>query len=74
MSFTLDYLGGLFCAADVCLGLETCLLYTATNSLSILWFRSKLGIINGLFKTDDGLGATVMPLATRALVDRLGLE
>lgn len=73
-SFTLDNLGGLFCIAGVLVGLGTSLLYTATNILPIQWFSSKLGTANGLVKAGGGVGATVLPLAAQALIDKVGLQ
>ena len=73
-SFTLDHLGGLFCIAGFLVGVGTSLLYTATNSLPLQWFNSKLGIANGLVKAGGGVGATVLPLAAQALIDKFGLQ
>ena len=73
-SFTLDHLGGLFCIAGVLLGLGTSLLYAATNSMPIQWFSTKLGTANGIVKAGGGIGATVLPLAAQALIDRMGME
>ncbi|CAN9089993.1 hypothetical protein CUC08_Gglean005018 [Alternaria sp. MG1] len=73
-SFTLDHLGGLFCIAGLLVGVGTSLLYTATNSLPLQWFSSKLGIANGVVKAGGGVGATVLPLAAQALIDKFGLE
>lgn len=73
-SFTLHNLGGLFCVAGVLVGVGTALLYTATNSLPLQWFSAKLGLANGLVKAGGGVGATVLPLAAQALIDRFGLE
>ena len=61
-SFTLDLLGGLFCIAGVVVGLGTSLSYTATNSLLIQRFSSKLGTANGILKAGGGVGATILPL------------
>jgi MFS family permease len=72
-SFTLEHLGGLFCVAGLLVGIATSLLYTATNSLPLQWFSSKLGIANGLVKAGGGVGATVLPLAAQLLIDRFGL-
>lgn len=72
-SFTLDYLGGLFCVAGVVMGLAVSLLFTATNSLPTQWFGSKLGTANGLVKTGGGLGATVVPIFAQMLTDKVGL-
>ena len=73
-SFTLDHLGGLFCVAGVLVGIGTSLLYTATNSLPLQWFSSKLGTANGLVKAGGGVGATVLPLVAQMLIDKLGLQ
>ncbi|KAJ4336043.1 hypothetical protein N0V95_008727 [Ascochyta clinopodiicola] len=73
-SFTLEHLGGLFCVAGLFVGIGTSLLYTATNSLPLQWFSSKLGTANGIVKAGGGVGATVLPLAAQALIDRFGLE
>lgn len=73
-SFTLEHLGGLFCVAGVLVGLATSLLYTATNSMPLQWFSARLGIANGLVKAGGGVGATVLPLAAQALIDRFGLR
>ncbi|CAG5142307.1 uncharacterized protein ALTATR162_LOCUS1126 [Alternaria atra] len=73
-SFTLDHLGGLFCIAGLLVGVGTSLLYTATNSLPLQWFSSKLGTANGVVKAGGGVGATVLPLAAQALIDKFGLE
>ncbi|KAJ9663649.1 hypothetical protein H2198_000661 [Neophaeococcomyces mojaviensis] len=73
-SFTLDHLGGLFCITGVLVGLGTSLLYTATNSLPLQWFSSKLGTANGLVKAGGGVGATVLPIAAQALIDKVGLQ
>jgi MFS family permease len=73
-SFTLHNLGGLFCVAGVLVGVSTALLYTATNSLPLQWFSSRIGLANGLVKAGGGVGATVLPLAAQTLIDRFGLE
>lgn len=73
-SFTLEHLGGLFCVAGLLVGVGTSLLYTATNSLPLQWFSSKLGIANGLVKAGGGVGATVLPLAAQMLIDKFGLR
>ncbi|KAM0542651.1 hypothetical protein ACHAPJ_012683 [Fusarium lateritium] len=73
-SFTLQHLAGLFCIAGLLVGLSTSLLYTATNTLPIQWFSSKLGTANGLIKAGGGVGATVLPLATQALIEKAGLK
>ena len=73
-SFTLEHLGGLFCIAGLLVGIGTSLLYTATNSLPLQWFSSKLGTANGLVKAGGGVGATILPLAAQALINRFGLE
>ncbi|KAF2148633.1 MFS general substrate transporter [Myriangium duriaei CBS 260.36] len=73
-SFTLDHLGGLFCITGVLVGTGTSLLYTATNSLPLQWFSSKLGTANGVVKAGGGIGATVLPLAAQALIDQVGLK
>lgn len=72
-SFTLEHLGGLFCVAGLLVGVATSLMYTATNSLPLQWFSSKLGTANGLVKAGGGVGATVLPLAAQALINRFGL-
>ncbi|KAL9617854.1 MAG: hypothetical protein Q9160_007404 [Pyrenula sp. 1 TL-2023] len=72
-SFTLDNIGGLFCTAGVLVGSSSSILYTATNSLPIQWFSSKLGLANGLVKAGGGVGATVLPIAAQALIDSVGL-
>jgi MFS family permease len=72
-SFTLDNIGGLFVTAGALLGLASSLAYTATNTLPVQWFSSKLGTANGLVKAGGGLGATVFPLAAQALIDSVGL-
>ncbi|KAJ3541095.1 hypothetical protein NM208_g442 [Fusarium decemcellulare] len=73
-SFTLQHLAGLFCIAGLLVGLSTSLLYTATNTLPIQWFSSKLGTANGIIKAGGGVGATVLPLATQALIEKAGLQ
>jgi len=73
-SFTLEHVGGLFCVAGLLVGIGTSLLYTATNSLPLQWFSSKLGTANGLVKAGGGVGATTLPLAAQALINRFGLE
>lgn len=73
MSFTLDQLAGLFCIGGILVGLATSLLYTATNTVPTFWFSARLGLANGLVKAGGGVGATVMPLAAQALIDRVGL-
>lgn len=72
--FTLDHLAGLFCVAGAVLGCAASLLFTATNTLPIQWFSSKLGTANGLVKTGGGVGATVIPIATQSLIDKFGLQ
>lgn len=72
-SFTLDNIGGLFCTAGVLVGVASSILYTATNSLPIQWFSSKLGLANGLVKAGGGIGATVLPITAQALIDSVGL-
>lgn len=73
-SFTLEHLAGLFCVAGLLVGFGTSLLYTATNSLPLQWFSSKLGIANGLVKAGGGVSATVLPLAAQALINIFGLK
>jgi MFS family permease len=73
-SFTLEHLGGLFCVGGLLVGVGTSLLYTATNSLPLQWFSARLGIANGLVKAGGGVGATVLPLAAQALIDKFGLQ
>lgn len=73
ISFTLGNLAGLFCIAGAVLGCVASLMFTATNTLPIQWFSSKLGMANGLVKVGGGIGATVMPIATQKLIDRLGV-
>lgn len=73
-SFTLEHLGGLFCVAGLLVDIGTSLVYTATNSLPLDWFSSKLGVANGLVKVGGGIGATVVPLVAQALIDRFGLQ
>ena len=73
-SFTLEHLGGLFCIGGLLVGVGTSLLYTATNSLPLQWFSARLGIANGLVKAGGGVGATVLPLAAQALIDKFGLQ
>ncbi|RGP64463.1 monocarboxylate transporter 12 [Fusarium longipes] len=73
-SFTLDHLAALFCVAGLLVGLSTSLLYTATNTLPVQWFSSKLGTANGMVKTGGGVGATVLPLATQAMINKVGLQ
>ncbi|KAK5092905.1 hypothetical protein LTR24_004700 [Lithohypha guttulata] len=41
-SFTLNHLGGLFCTAGALVGVTSSILYTASNSLPVQWFSSKL--------------------------------
>ncbi|USW58785.1 Putative major facilitator superfamily, MFS transporter superfamily [Septoria linicola] len=72
-SFTLDHLGGLFCVAGLLLGVGTSSILTATNSLPLQYFSSKLGTANGIVKAGGGLGATIMPIAAQALLDKTGL-
>lgn len=72
-SFALDHLGALFCTAGLLVGLGSSLVYTATNVAPLPWFSSKLGIANGIVKAGGGLGATVLPLAAQALIDKVGL-
>lgn len=73
ISFTLGNLAGLFCIAGAVLGCVASLMFTATNTLPIQWFSSRLGMANGLVKAGGGIGATVMPIATQGLIDRLGV-
>ncbi|UZP35104.1 hypothetical protein NXS19_002920 [Fusarium pseudograminearum] len=73
-SFTLEHLAGLFCVAGLLVGLSTSLLYTATNTLPVQWFSSKLGTANGIVKAGGGVGATVLPLATQAMINKVGLQ
>jgi MFS family permease len=73
-SFTLEHLAGLFCVAGVLVGSGMSILFTATNSLPVQWFSGKLGLANGIVKAGGGLGATVLPLAAQALIDRTGLQ
>ncbi len=72
-SFTLDNLGGLFCTAGALVGITSSVLYTASNSLPVQWFSSKLGTANGLVKAGGGVGATVLPIAAQALINAVGL-
>ncbi|KAI3588003.1 major facilitator superfamily domain-containing protein [Fusarium oxysporum f. sp. albedinis] len=73
-SFTLEHLAGLFCIAGLLVGLSTSLLYTATNTMPTQWFSRKLGTANGIVKAGGGVGATVLPLATQAMIDKVGLQ
>lgn len=72
-SFTLSNLGGLFCTAGVLSGAASCVLYTASNSVPVQWFSSKLGLANGLIKAGGGVGATVLPVIAQKLIDSVGL-
>ncbi|OBR04565.1 Monocarboxylate permease [Colletotrichum higginsianum IMI 349063] len=72
-SFTLEHVAGLFCVAGLFVGCGGSLLFTATNTLPIQWFSSKLGTANGLVKAGGGVGATVLPLAAQALINNVGL-
>ncbi len=72
-SFTLKNLGGLFCTAGALVGVTSSILYTASNSLPVQWFSSKLGTANGLVKAGGGIGATVLPIAAQGLIDAVGL-
>lgn len=72
-SSSLSNIGGLFGTAGVLVGLSSSILYTATNSMPIQWFRSKLGLTNGLVKAGGGVGATVLPIAAQSLIDSVGL-
>ncbi|KAF5712825.1 monocarboxylate transporter [Fusarium mundagurra] len=73
-SFTLEHLAGLFCIAGLLVGLSTSLLYNATNTMPTQWFSRKLGTANGIVKAGGGVGATVLPLATQAMIDKVGLQ
>ena len=72
-SFTLNNLGGLFCTAGALVGITSSILYTASNSLPVQWFSSKLGTANGLVKAGGGVGATVLPIAAQGLINAIGL-
>lgn len=72
-SFTLDNLGGLFCTAGALVGITSSILYTASNSLPVQWFSSKLGTANGFVKAGGGVGATVLPIAAQGLINAVGL-
>ena len=72
-SFTIDNLGGLFCTAGALVGITSSILYTASNSLPVQWFSSKLGTANGLVKAGGGVGATVLPIAAQGLINAVGL-
>lgn len=72
-SFTLDNLGGLFCTAGALVGVTSSILYTASNSLPVQWFSSKIGTANGLVKAGGGVGATVLPIAAQGLTNAVGL-
>ncbi|KAK5318935.1 hypothetical protein LTR70_005231 [Exophiala xenobiotica] len=72
-SFTLNHLGGLFCTAGALVGVTSSILYTASNSLPVQWFSSKLGTANGLVKAGGGIGATVLPIAAQGLINAIGL-
>lgn len=72
-SFALHNIGGLFCTAGVLVGLGSSILYTASNSLPVQWFSSKLGTANGLVKVGGGIGATVLPIAAQEMITTLGL-
>jgi MFS family permease len=73
-SFTLEHVGGLFCIAGLLTGLGASLLFTATNTLPIQWFSTRLGTANGLVKMGGGVGATILPLAAQGLIERVGLQ
>jgi MFS family permease len=72
-SFTLDNIGGLFVTSGALIGIAASIGFTATNTLPVQWFSSKLGTANGLVKAGGGVGATVLPLAAQALIDSIGL-
>jgi MFS family permease len=72
-SFTLNNIGGLFATAGILMGISASVVYTATNSMPIQYFSGKLGLANGLVKAGGGLGATLMPVASQALIDKVGL-
>lgn len=72
-SFTLHNIGSLFCTSGALVGLASSILYTASNSLPVQWFSSKLGTANGLVKAGGGVGATVLPIAAQGLIDAIGL-
>lgn len=72
-SFTLDNIGGLFVTSGALVGIAASISFTATNTLPVQWFSSKLGTANGLVKAGGGIGATVCPLAAQALIDSVGL-
>jgi MFS family permease len=72
-SFTINNVGGLFCAAGALTGLGSCLLYATSNAVLVQWFSSKLGTANGLVKVGGGIGGTVLSVSIQALIDRIGI-
>ena len=72
-SFTLDNIGGLFATSGALVGLSSSLVFTATNAMPIQWFSSRLGTANGLIKAGGGVGATVLPMAAQAMIDKWGI-
>ncbi|KAH6665291.1 major facilitator superfamily domain-containing protein [Plectosphaerella plurivora] len=72
-SFLLEHIAGLFCVAGLFVGCGGSLLFTATNTLPVQWFSSRLGTANGLVKAGGGVGATVLPLAAQGLINKVGL-
>lgn len=73
-SFTLRNIGGLFVVAGVSFGIGGALLFAVTSTIPLQWFSTKLGLANGIVKAGGGVGATVVPLLSQALIDRVGLE
>jgi len=55
-------------------GARDIFLYAGTDSLPFQRFSSKLGTANSMAKAGGGLGATVLPLAVQALINKVGLQ
>jgi hypothetical protein len=73
-SFTINNIGGLFCAAGALIGFGSCLLYATTNAVPVQWFSNRLGIANGLVKVGGGIGGTVLSVSIQGLIDRIGIS
>ncbi|CAI6096011.1 unnamed protein product [Clonostachys chloroleuca] len=73
-SFVLESVGRLFCIAGALIGLASSFVFTATNTLPIQWFSRRLGLAHGIVKMGGGVGATILPPITQALIDSIGLR
>ncbi|KAK4561552.1 hypothetical protein LTR86_004231 [Recurvomyces mirabilis] len=71
--FATSNIGALFAASGAISGLGMSFLYTICNSIPTQYFTTKLGTANGLIKLGGGIGATVLALASEAMIQSVGI-